>query len=63
MVRWAGNPREGTLSDSEPRKSLNRWTETVQGRCRPWKEEEVETSSIMCIVYGKFLVSENFLVW
>lgn len=59
-VKWAGNPyekfvKEGTEGYLEPRKSFKTWSETIIGRCRDWTEEEVETASVLCLVYGKFI--------
>ncbi len=59
-VKWAGNPyekfiREGTEGYLEPRKSFKTWSETVVGKCRDWSEEEIETASVLCLVYGKFI--------
>lgn len=59
-VKWAGNPykkfvKEGTEGYLEPRKSFKTWSETIVGRCRDWTEEEVETASVLCLVYGKFI--------
>jgi len=59
-VKWAGNPyekfvKEGTEGYLEPRKSFKAWSETIVGRCRDWSEEEVETASVLCLVYGKFI--------
>ena len=59
-VKWAGNPyekfvKEGTEGYLEPRKSFRLWSETIVGRCRDWSEEEVETASVLCLVYGKFI--------
>jgi light-regulated signal transduction histidine kinase (bacteriophytochrome)/CheY-like chemotaxis protein len=59
-VKWAGNPYEkviqrGTESYLEPRKSFKVWHETVLGKCREWSEEQVETSAVLCLVYGKFI--------
>ncbi|KAH9879658.1 hypothetical protein IAQ61_001477 [Plenodomus lingam] len=59
-VKWAGNPyekfvKEGTEGYLEPRKSFKTWSETVIGRCREWTEEEIETASVLCLVYGKFI--------
>ncbi|KAF4915630.1 Cyanobacterial phytochrome B [Colletotrichum viniferum] len=59
-VKWAGNPyektlREGTAAYLEPRKSFKTWHETVLGKCREWSEEQVETSAVLCLVYGKFI--------
>ncbi|KAF2624531.1 hypothetical protein BU25DRAFT_155023 [Macroventuria anomochaeta] len=59
-VKWAGNPyekfiKEGTEGYLEPRKSFKTWSETVVGKCREWTEEEIETASVLCLVYGKFI--------
>jgi light-regulated signal transduction histidine kinase (bacteriophytochrome) len=59
-VKWAGNPyekfvKEGTEGYLEPRKSFKTWSETVIGKCREWTEEEIETASVLCLVYGKFI--------
>lgn len=59
-VKWAGNPyekfvKEGTEGYLEPRKSFKQWSEVIVGRCRDWTEEEVETASVLCLVYGKFI--------
>jgi len=59
-VKWAGNPYEkfiksGTEGYLEPRKSFKTWSETVVGQCREWTEEEIETASVLCLVYGKFI--------
>lgn len=59
-VKWAGNPyekfvKEGTEGYLEPRKSFKQWSEVIVGRCRDWTEEEIETASVLCLVYGKFI--------
>ncbi|KIX98344.1 uncharacterized protein Z520_05645 [Fonsecaea multimorphosa CBS 102226] len=59
-VKWAGNPyekfvREGTEGYLEPRTSFKAWSETIVGRCRDWTDEEIETASVLCLVYGKFI--------
>ena len=59
-VKWAGNPyekfiKEGTEGYLEPRKSFKTWSETVVGKCRDWSEEEIETASVLCLVYGKYI--------
>jgi light-regulated signal transduction histidine kinase (bacteriophytochrome) len=59
-VKWAGNPyekfvKEGTEGYLEPRKSFKTWSETIIGRSRDWTEEEIETASVLCLVYGKFI--------
>lgn len=59
-VKWAGNPyekviKDGTSSFLEPRKSFKVWHEVVLGKCREWSEEQIETSAVLCLVYGKFI--------
>ncbi|KAK4046722.1 hypothetical protein OIO90_006453 [Microbotryomycetes sp. JL221] len=56
-VRWAGNPysKAEDLKPLEPRKSFKTWSETIVGRCRAWKDEELETASSVQVVYGKFI--------
>ncbi|KIW41436.1 uncharacterized protein PV06_06997 [Exophiala oligosperma] len=59
-VKWAGNPyekfvKEGTEGYLEPRTSFKAWSETIVGRCRDWTDEEIETASVLCLVYGKFI--------
>lgn len=57
-VNWAGKPfKEGAEGTAvlEPRKSFKVWSETVVGTCRAWKDEELETASVLCLVYGKFI--------
>ncbi|KAI1827377.1 hsp90-like protein [Xylaria intraflava] len=59
-VKWAGNPYEkttmaGTTGLLEPRSSFKAWHETVIGQCREWSEEQVETATVLCLVYGKFI--------
>jgi light-regulated signal transduction histidine kinase (bacteriophytochrome) len=56
-VKWAGNPyekdiRQGTECFLEPRASFKQWNETIVGKCREWDEEQVETASVLCLVYG-----------
>lgn len=59
-VRWAGNPYEkitkpGSKNLLEPRKSFQVWSETVGGVSKEWTDEQVETASVMCLIYGKFI--------
>ncbi|KDQ62255.1 hypothetical protein JAAARDRAFT_149003 [Jaapia argillacea MUCL 33604] len=57
-VRWAGKPfkvgSEGKQS-LEPRNSFRVWSEVVAGKCRPWTDEQLETASVLALVYGKFI--------
>lgn len=53
-VRWAGKPiKNGSSPILEPRKSFAIWSETVAGRCRAWTDEQLETSGVLALVYGK----------
>ena len=58
-MRWAGNPYTNkTINDYqplEPRKSFAQWTEVVKGKGRAWTDEEKETASVLCLVYGASL--------
>ncbi|MCO5590079.1 hypothetical protein L7F22_044048 [Adiantum nelumboides] len=57
-VNWAGKPfKEGHEGKAvlEPRKSFKIWSEVVVGTCRAWQDEELETASVLCLVYGKFI--------
>ncbi|KAI2116600.1 hypothetical protein LOZ32_003958 [Ophidiomyces ophidiicola] len=59
-VRWGGNPYEkqiksGTTGYLEPRRSFQIWRETVANQSREWSEAEVDTASVVCLVYGKFI--------
>lgn len=57
-VNWAGKPfKEGKEGKAilEPRKSFKIWSEVVVGTCRAWQDEELETASVLCLVYGKFI--------
>lgn len=59
-VNWAGNPyekflKEGTEGYLEPRKSFRTWSERVDGKCKEWTDEQMETAAVLCLVYGKFI--------
>ncbi|BGP26717.1 hypothetical protein JCM10295v2_005674 [Rhodotorula toruloides] len=62
-VHWAGNPYTNKKINEhgdqyqalEPRKSFKIWSETVVGKSRAWTDEEKETASVLCLVYGKFI--------
>ncbi|KAH9822265.1 hypothetical protein DFH28DRAFT_1119193 [Melampsora americana] len=43
------------LRTLEPRKSFKIWSETVRGRSKNWTEEQLETGSVLSLVYGKFI--------
>ncbi|MDD9206136.1 SpoIIE family protein phosphatase, partial [Georgenia sp. 10Sc9-8] len=53
-VDWGGDPynkaiarREGDTVRLSPRKSFERWRETVRGSSLPWTEEQAETARIL----------------
>lgn len=57
-IHWAGNPHANKTTSStdqrplEPRKSFKIWSETIIGKSRAWTDEEKETASVLCLVYG-----------
>ncbi|KAF8909011.1 hypothetical protein CPB84DRAFT_1813256 [Gymnopilus junonius] len=59
QMHWAGRPYKGEEhgkgSVLEPRKSFKIWSETVAGRCRMWTDEQLETASVVALLYGKFI--------
>jgi light-regulated signal transduction histidine kinase (bacteriophytochrome) len=58
-VRWAGNPYEKLQNPGggylEPRQSFKRWTETVLGMSKEWAEDQLETASVLSLLYGRFI--------
>jgi light-regulated signal transduction histidine kinase (bacteriophytochrome) len=58
-VRWAGNPYEKINKPGsdylEPRMSFKRWTETVRGTSKEWTEDQLETASVLSLLYGRFI--------
>ncbi|PLW10463.1 hypothetical protein PCANC_23159 [Puccinia coronata f. sp. avenae] len=60
-IHWAGNPHEKVLKTGdnpnmlEPRKSFKIWSETVREQSKAWTEEQLETGSVLSLVYGKFI--------
>lgn len=61
-VHWAGNPYDKVIKQAknsktllEPRKSFKIWSETVMGKCKSWTDENIETASVLRLVYGKFI--------
>lgn len=58
QVRWAGKPyKEGQEKGAqlEPRQSFKAWSETIAGKSREWKDEQLETAGVLALVYGKFI--------
>lgn len=65
-VHWAGRPHKpGASAQSvlEPRKSFKIWSEVVAGRCRTWTDEQMETASVLALVYGKVRIMCALLCW
>jgi len=58
-VRWAGNPYDKVVRAGseylEPRESFKRWTETVVGRSKQWTEDQLETATVLSLLYGRFI--------
>lgn len=52
-VTWAGNPDKAIGRDGSntltPRASFKAWHQTVRGRCRPWRDIEVEAAGSLRI--------------
>ena len=46
---------KGGKLNLEPRKSFKIWSETVVGKSRMWNDENIETASVLRLVYGKFI--------
>lgn len=57
QVNWAGRPYKSGDQQNvlEPRRSFRTWSETVAGRCRAWRDEQLETAGVLALVYGKFI--------
>lgn len=58
-IKWAGRPykdEHARLNASlEPRKSFKTWTETVTGKSKPWTDDQLDSASVLSLVYGKFI--------
>lgn len=59
-VRWAGNPydksiKEGTHGFLEPRSSFAALSEAVAGNCKKWTEDQIESTAVLYLVFGKFI--------
>jgi len=61
-VHWAGNPYDKLLkenaqsrNDLEPRTSFKLWSEAIVGKSKAWTDDQLETASVLCLVYGKFI--------
>ena len=58
QVHWAGNPYEKVINEGrgvnlEPRKSFRLWSETIVGKSKAWTDEQLETASVLCLIYSK----------
>jgi signal transduction histidine kinase len=47
--------KEGIEGGLEPRTSFRVWSEVIAGKSREWTETEVESATVLCLVYGKFI--------
>ena len=54
-IKWAGNPFRKVTGSLEPRSSFKTWTEKVISISKPWENEQLETASVLGVVYGKFI--------
>lgn len=58
-INWAGNPHEKVFKSSheylEPRMSFQRYIETVSDTSKEWTEDQLDTASILSLLYGKFV--------
>ncbi|KAI7942870.1 hypothetical protein MJO29_012714 [Puccinia striiformis f. sp. tritici] len=60
-IHWAGNPHEKVFKNDdlshhlEPRKSFKIWSDIVKERSKAWTDEQLETGSVLSLVYGKFI--------
>ncbi|PBP21157.1 Histidine kinase osmosensor [Diplocarpon rosae] len=60
QVKWAGNPHEKKFRSTEgeylePRASFQRWVDTVSGTSREWTEDQIDTASVLGLLYGRFI--------
>ncbi|RDW95280.1 hypothetical protein BP5796_01043 [Coleophoma crateriformis] len=58
-VKWAGNPHNPTYKPGseylEPRTSFKRWVEKISGMSKEWTEDELESASVLGLLYGRFI--------
>ncbi len=48
LVTWAGRPPEdGEQKELTPRVSFQQWQDVIKGRCRDWKEQDLEMAEIL----------------
>ncbi|POS83390.1 hypothetical protein EPUL_002640, partial [Erysiphe pulchra] len=57
-VNWAGNPHEKVFKSNseylEPRASFRRYVETIYDTSKEWTEDQLDTASILALLYGRF---------
>jgi len=58
-ISWAGNPYEKVNRPGsqflEPRSSFKRWTEIVVGTSEEWGGDQLDTASVLSLLYGRFI--------
>ncbi|KAH6693329.1 putative phytochrome-like histidine kinase PHY2p [Leptodontidium sp. MPI-SDFR-AT-0119] len=59
QVNWAGNPRDKKFESGseylEPRASFQRWVETISGTSKEWTDDQLDTASVLGLLYGRFI--------
>ncbi|SNS42201.1 Bacteriophytochrome (light-regulated signal transduction histidine kinase) [Geodermatophilus saharensis] len=58
-VSWGGDPRTSKVTDGRlsPRRSFDRWTETVRGTARPWRGHEVAAARSLARHLGEAVLA------
>ncbi|MGY1697742.1 SpoIIE family protein phosphatase [Geodermatophilus sp. SYSU D00814] len=58
-VSWGGDPRTSKVTDGRlsPRRSFDRWTETVRGTARPWRGHEVAAARALARHLGEAVLA------
>ncbi|WP_091366121.1 SpoIIE family protein phosphatase [Geodermatophilus telluris] len=58
-VSWGGDPHTSKVTDGRlsPRRSFARWTETVRGTARPWREHEVAAARALAGHLGEAVLA------
>ncbi|KAF8319778.1 hypothetical protein DL93DRAFT_2225171 [Clavulina sp. PMI_390] len=54
-VKWAGRVNTEGPKALEPRTSFKAWSEIVSSKSRAWTDEQLDTSNVLALVYGKFI--------
>lgn len=59
QVKWAGNPHAKKYQAGseylEPRASFARWVETISGSSQEWTDDQLDTASVLGLLYGRFI--------